>query len=360
MSFKRTAFRLLACLLVMSMAGCKQVENEPVSSLPVSSAPVSSEPVSSEPAEPQNLNPLTGEADLSDAMIGKRPVSFIINNSHNAWPHMGISQADLVYEWPYEGSQTRIMSIYSDYTKVGTVGGLRSARHDFVELSLPFHTLFVHWGGSYAGYEWLDIYDVDHLDGNKSTGCFYRDEDRLNSGYSLEHTAMLATSGLPKAIEENQIDMNWDTPDAYQFNKEATPIAFSDTAANEISVQIASGVKCIFRYDAATAQYSKWEFGEQDIDGSNNAPVMLDNVFVLYANITGYGDDPVLRDLHLEDGGTGYYITRGTKTAVNWSKPSPNDRIRYTLPSGEELTVNTGNSWVVFTYNDETNNTTFS
>lgn len=346
-------FVLTTALTVMLLVGCEKIASPTQSVVATPSVVSTPEVVSKAPEIPKNLNPLTGVADLAETAIGKRPVSFMINNSHSAWPQMGISQADIIYEWPYEGSATRMMAVFSDYTKAPAIGPLRSVRHDFVELSIPFHTLFVHWGGSYAGYDTITNNGVDHLDGDAGAEAFYRDQGRLDQGSSLEHTAMANTAFIPSLIVENGFEMNFATPNAYTYSPTGIPAVLDDPAGRTLDVELSNDVFCNIRYDDATRKYSKFEFDEPQIDGNTNIPVQLDNVFLLFAGITQFGEDPILRDLLLEQGGTGYYMNGGTKTAISWIKPDLNSPMLYTVQStGAPLTVNPGNSWVMFTYNE--------
>lgn len=344
---------LMSCLVVGNLSSCKKVETKKTEL----SSQVST---SSEVPKPTNINPLTGTADLNPAMLQKRPVSFIYNNSHSAWPQYGISDADILYEWPYEGSATRIMAVMADYTKPKTVGPLRSVRHDFVELSIPLHTVFVHWGGSYAGYNWIEKYGIDNFDGGSGYKSFFRDQDRLNNGVSLEHTGMLSTADFTETLSSNNIDLNYENKPAFKFNDTETPIVFDDKVANSISVKLSGEVTCDLTYDTATKKYNKSEYGEPQLDASNNVQVATDNVFILYANITSFDGDSILRDLHLEQGGYGYYITQGSKTKINWVKPSAESELNFTLESGEPLTVNVGKTLVMFAYDEEASNTVFN
>lgn len=66
----------------------------------------------------ENQNLLTGLADLTDAAIGKRPVAVMVNNIPAAMPQYGVEKADIIFEIPVEGDQTRFMALYADYTTV--------------------------------------------------------------------------------------------------------------------------------------------------------------------------------------------------------------------------------------------------
>ena len=93
------------------------------------------------------------------------------------------------------------------------------------------------------------------------------------------------------------------------------------------------------------------------IDGNTKEKVHIKNVFVLYDSI------PLMSDgLHVDlslTKGEGWYITNGTKTAIQWSKGEAKNQLTFTTESGETLTVNPGNSWVLFAPKQMKDQTTF-
>lgn len=328
------------------LGGCaKEVAPPPMEE--ASSVPVVSEEVPVEPVQTmEDKNPLTGQV-IDESLRGKRPTSFIINNSHEAWPQAGLTAADVVYEWPYEGGATRLMAVTMDYTETEKFGPLRSARHDFVELSLPLHTVFVHWGGSKPGYASIREHELNNVDGMSSISCFFRDQTRLDAGKALEHTAMVDTAELKKAIDKRKFNLDMAIDPMFNFDLSGEDLIFTDTEAYELGLDVCDEVYCTFEYDEASKTYAKYEYDEQQMDANNDQPVAVDNVFVLYANITQYDGTNVWRDIHLDEGGAGYYVTRGTKTPIQWSKNDAYAPMVYQTADGQDLTVNPGKSWVM-------------
>jgi hypothetical protein len=346
---------LTGALALSLCTGCGNSEQgliEPVDSLPEISSEPEPEP---EPEPVGNQNPLTGLYDLNDSMVGKRPVSFMINNHHKSWPQKGISQADIIYELPVEGGFTRLMAVFADYTKADVFGSNRSVRHDFVELSLPFDTIFVHWGGSDAGYSALRKYGVDDIDGMAYGDRYFYTDRSLNR--SIEHCRFMKKEGLTEAIENIGISTDGDTPNAYQFAEEENGVLGSEPATSA-TVKISGDVTTGFAYDSATQTYTKTEFNDQTLDGNTGEPVHIKNVFILYDKIVLMSDG-LHKDLSLTSG-TGYYLTNGTKIPIQWSKGDANSPMSYTKSTGETLTVNPGNSWVVFVPNSMADQTTIS
>ena len=346
MNMRWMAVLLAGMLCLTALSGCKApVEEVAVESEPDTTSELEIVQQVEEKAE-STINPLTGEeVTAQEAVV--RPQSFIINNAEKAWPQCGISEADIVYEWPYEGSATRLMAVFTDCTAAETVGPLRSVRHDFVEMSMPLNTIFVHWGGSKPGYAALKSYDIENVDGMTGYSCFFRDQDRLNAGTALEHTAMVDTAKLVEQIAKLGYATETEIEPAYQFNTEEEPIVFEDVLATDVTIQISGETTCNLQYDAEIEKYTKYEYGRQQVDANNDQPVELDNVFILYGRISSYDGEHVWRDLKLEEGGTGYYLTRGTKTPITWEKKDQNAGFVYKKETGEELVVNPGNSWVI-------------
>lgn len=333
---KRTIGAVLAaCLLAATLVGCQGKSDQPASTEMNTND-------KTQAVVESKTSPLTGK-EIAEDQVGKRPVSFIVNNDHHAWPQRGLGAAEVVYQWPYEGESTRIMAVLPDALNAEAVGPLRSARHDFVEMSIPLNTIFVHWGGSKPGY--AAVKKVDHVDGMSSAAPFYRDQERLNNGVDLEHTGFVNTKRLMKYVEEKKIKTTTDIQPIYNFAK--SEVVLDDEAGKQMSIQLSGTTKVTVKYDADAKNYTIYENGEQRIDANTSKPVTTDNVLLLFGKITSYDGVNVWRDLKLEDGGNGYYITRGTKQAIKWVKKTKNDGFKFTdAETDQEIEVNPGTSWV--------------
>ena len=96
----------------------------------------------------------------------------------------------------------------------------------------------------------------------------------------------------------------------------------------------------------------------KQIDQNDGNQISVSNVFVLFADVHRY-DNPRFpnsknwTDVDYSKGGTGYYISGGTKTDIKWSKTSYSQPFQFVKADGSELKVNPGNSWVCVTDEDE-------
>ena len=175
------------------------------------SQPAAATPAPTATPEPYDPNPLTGEAKGSD-YVAVRPVAIMINNIAQARPQRGINDADVLYEIMVEGGITRFMGLFNNYEALGDVGPVRSARDQFFRLVMPFQPLYVHIGRSGITQQYID--DVEYgdlnLDGNGFDDLIYRDQGRLNQGYSYEHTAFTTGERLKSYVDWKDVDMSRD------------------------------------------------------------------------------------------------------------------------------------------------------
>ena len=118
---KNSAWKLVitvatACVMGLSLCAC----GEGSSQLPDYSA---DKPITS---------PLTGM--VYDDEIGGRPLIVSIDNVGEAIPQSNLSYADMVYEFPVEGLQTRLEAVFmGDFPEC--FGPIRSTRPYFVDLT---------------------------------------------------------------------------------------------------------------------------------------------------------------------------------------------------------------------------------
>ncbi len=342
------ALILAGCMTAFT--GCSEVKPDPKpssseeeSSLPESS---SSEDSSEEDNTPEgNLNPMTGLYDLPDDAVGKRPVSIMINNIKIALPQSGISSADIIYEMPVEGGITRMMAVFADYKNVPTTGSIRSSRHNYLELVLPYDSIYVHFGGSTIAYEKISQYGMKTVDGLKLSGAYYIQDKAIAAAKGREHSYYVDGEHLQKALADYKIrtDLEKDAVPAFHFDEEYKAPSTA-AACSELKVPITGYITATFQYDAEKDAYKKLEFGANHIDANTGETVMVHNVFVLYTNV--YTMDKKGHQQIDLNSGSGYYVTGGKCQEITWSKAGISEPFVYCDASGNELSVSPGNSWV--------------
>lgn len=357
---KRAGVVFLAFLMVLSMAGCKKKEEEPKQTTKTEKEEVPE--VKAEPAEepaediPANQNLLTGIADLTDGAIGKRPVAVMVNNVQDALPQYGIGKADIIYEIPVEGDVTRLMALYGDYTTVPQICAVRSCRYYFPAFSQGYDAFYVNWGIDDSIAEYLQALNLDQFDGiNNAGGLFGRDQDRLNQGYSLEHTGYFDGTRFAEVVqsEGRRTDLADDKKGtAFQFNGLEEQIKPEGSDCKNVNINF-GGATALLTYDEASKTYLKQINGNPQMDSSTNTQLAFTNVFVLETEIS-VRDEVGHKDLNWNGGNdhTGYYVSNGAVQKIHWYKEPNNERsyLRFTDMNGNEIKVNRGKSYIAVNY----------
>jgi len=313
------------------------------SSEPEPESEPSSEPVSDpEPVHEGALNPLTGLWGMSEEAEGKRPVSIMVNNLGKALPQLGIGDADLLYEVVTEGGITRLMAVFADPDSVPLTGPVRSARHYYITMQEPLNSIFVHFGGSPAAYDYLSKYKVNDVDGMYvEAGVFYQDSWRKQN-YGQEHSFFVESESIKKIAERKGYSLTGDIMPPFTFAEEEQTFA---EKAEEVSVSFSSSYYSDFSYDPETELYSKKRNGYDHIDGNDNEILQYTNIVVMFTSITAYNGEAERREVSFA-GGEGYYISKGTAKKIKWAKDGVEGNFTFTNEDGTEVLFNPGKSYI--------------
>lgn len=251
-----------------------------------------------------------------------RPIAVMLNNNKVSYPQESISFADIIYECDMEGGVTRLMAIYSDWSSLGNIGSMRSARNYFVDIANAHDAIYVHAGGSPSAYETLYDTEIDRIDGvnmyNIPDGTFWRDKNRIKEcGY--EHSMLTSGSKILEAANhlKYRTSYKYSFNSTYSFKKEFSQI--SESPAEKITLVHSNYISVDFIYDFKENKYFKRSFGAQHVDGSNEVQLSFENVLVLFVGEKVLDDEGRL-DLDLIGEGKGYYLSGGYKTDVTWER----------------------------------------
>ena len=358
---KRFLPLLLALCLIL--AGCGNPESEitdaattepttePVTEAPTTEPPAT-EPVTTPPVtEPEGVpSPLTGE--LMPEASENRPFAVTINNIVDAMPQWGVSKADILYEVLAEGGVTRSLAIFHDVEAVGPLGSIRSARPCMLDLAMAYDAIYVHAGGSQDAYSDLRSSGWDHIDGVQGANAysyFYRDQDRLSMGYSLEHTLFITGEDVVTYARERGCDMTRTGGVNYGlcFAQDATPAG--GTTARTVTVDFANSSKTTkFTYDAATGLYAAEQYGRDYIDAGTGLQLTFRNLIVITAD-TSYDSDGYRLYYDLTDSGEGWFACGGKMVPILWSRTEKEEPFVYTLTDGTPLTLGVGTTYIAVT-----------
>jgi hypothetical protein len=320
--------------------------------------------------------PKTQECPLNGAMYSKqqeawwqkhRPLGVMIENSIDARPQSGLSQADVVYEAVAEGGITRFLSIF--YCQdAGQVGPVRSARTYFVDFVSEYadNPLYAHVGGAnqpgpadalgqLSDYGWTGYNDLNQFSIGFPT--FWRDYDRL-PGVATEHTMYSSVDKLwdfaatdRKLTNVNEDGKSWDAKFVkYEFSDDA-PLAQrpgSQTVHLEFWQSAGSNYFVDWTYDSKTNVYKRNVGGKPHTDKDNSKQIVAKDVVVLEMLEENANDGYVANDhLLYQDKGTGKAVVFKDGKRINgtWAKKSRTSRTIITDSSGNEIKFNRGLIW---------------
>ena len=282
----------------------------------------------------------------------------MINNNKVSYPQESISKADIVYECDMEGGVTRLMALFSDWSELGNVGSMRSARNYFIDLAMSHDAIYVHAGGSPSAYTSIADSGIDNIDGvNMHTipdDTFWRDKDRIREcGY--EHSMLTSGEKLYTAVTKlkYRTEHKSSFSSGYSFKSEfSEPVG--GKLAESITLVHSNYITVEFVYDVKASRYLKRSFGASHMDGSNGEQLAFENVVVLFVSEKVVDDEGRL-DLDLIGNGKGYYLSGGKVLDIEWSRSLEGTLFTLT-ESGETLTLNPGKTHItLFNKNNSKN-----
>ena len=294
-------------------------------------------------------NPLNGEP-MAEPYMG-RPAAIMLNNHMQAMPQFGVGEADILYEVLAEGGITRCMGIYSDISSVERLCSIRSARKYYVDILRGYDAWYIHAGGSAEADAYMKNIGLNHLDGTiADCDYFKRDNDRLNAGYSSEHTLYTTGQWVVSGAAKKGFDLTRENADyGMIFDDKAVIVGQS---AEKLTVYFNMGGKpgsytksTAFTYDPDTKLYSAAQHGGAYVDASTGKTVTFRNILVLRM-ATSVQSDGQLLTINTTGSGSGYFICNGQIVNIKWSRSSVTQPFTYTLENGTPITFGVGSTYI--------------
>ena len=298
-------------------------------------------------------NPLNGQL-LASPWEG-RATAVVLNNHRQCLPQHGISDADVVFEMETEGGITRLLAIFSDVEGIEAIGPIRSARTFLNNLAVAYGATLIHCGGSKEGKlghyasNGEAIENWAHLDELYNTQYFFRDQNRLSSGYSSEHTLFTSGQLLLQSFSEKGLS----APNSQSTNY-GLSFGFGPTgeAAGSVTVTFSGGKTTTMEYNSETGKYGFYQYGFLQTDGNTQEAVTFSNVLLLK---TKHWMGPSATDLRsfydLIGSGSGYCATGGQLIAIRWSRETLEGPLTFTLEDGTPLKLSPGSTYIAFSGN---------
>ena len=355
---KKLAYLLLACSLVLGLVACGNKEEEaPVVEEPVvedtvtvEEPEVEEEPVvvEEEVREGMYRSELTNEW-IDESLKDQRPIAVMIDNEKIALPHYGISEADIVYEMMNSTANdyiTRFMVLVKDWDSIERLGSIRSTRTTNLQLAPEWNAIVCHDGGPFYIDMFLANPYVDNLNGGFA---------RIENGKPREFTEYITTGEVAKRLENNGISTQYNQyyqghGSHFQFASEANPIDLSTASdsidATNIELPFEHNDSCL-EYMPETNTYRYSEYGAEYKDALNGNHLEFTNVVIQECKFEQLDDNGYMNFFVKDSAGMqGYYITGGKAIPVTWSKQDDIYPTKFFDAAGNEITLNTGKTYI--------------
>jgi len=330
------------------------------------------------PSEPRNQAcPLNGKfytQTEKTAWETRRPLFVMIENTPDARPQSGLSQADVVFEAVAEGGVTRFGAIFYCGVQANdtTLAPIRSARTYFLDWASGFNLpMYVHVGGAnvagptdalgqISDYGWNMQTDINQFSVGYPT--FVRDYNRVpGKEIATEHTMVTSSEKLwavaakrkwtnlsPERKVGKTVLPSTDWKAGYTGWKFDEAPAQKGAVAN-ISYEFWSGYKeygVAWAYDSATNLYTRSTAGTKDTDLNDGSAVTASNVIVLLATEKG----PINEKKHMIYGTTGkgdaLIFRNGQAEKITWSKKARMSELEFFDAKGKDLVMARGTVWI--------------
>ena len=356
---KKVITIFLMTLLVLVLIGCKKKdEDNNITQPSVTTAPTKqpTQEVTQAPTHDGEMKSyLSGEWVPND--IGtKRPIAFAFNNFKTVRNQWGIGQADIVYECLVEGGITRLLGIGENYTG-DRIGSTRSARHYFASIADEYDAIYIHFGGTSYAKDKVNELGLDEIDGITGKGgtIFYRDES-IKAPHNAFSSEKLIKEGLEKYGYETKYASDYKPH--FSFYDKDTVLSDGTAADGRVGIHFSTYNDPYFQYNAGQKVYERFQFGEKHVDSLTNKQLAFKNIIIQFVkewNIDKKGYQTM--DI-VNASGSGYYITNGKKINITWKKKEAEHWMRYYDESGNELTINSGKTYIALFPNSRTNDVT--
>lgn len=378
---KKILALVLASAMIASMAACGD-ETASITSISISETPITevapqvsetstqaSTEASVEEPEPEVIPENSYRSELTNEWISndlknQRPIAVMVDNESKAYPHMGLNNADVVYELmnsTANGRVTRLMCLVKDYNSLVQFGSVRSTRPTNVLLAAEWNAILIHDGGPYYINEYLAYPWSNNLSGGFA---------RFSNGKSSEFTEYVTSedyynadkgqtySSVSTRIKNAGYDVDYN--EYYQGNHFTFAESEKDYSERADAVKVSQidfpypHNSSQLKYNEETKTYDYYCYGEAHIDPLDDDKVMsFKNVILYSCDYSVYDEHGYLLYNCIGAGDQGWYLTNGYAIPIHWAKPTMNEQtIYYDLTMGGQLQLNTGKTYITLVPSD--------
>ncbi len=282
----------------------------------------------------------TGEKTEKDP---SNNISFmaIIENSKDARPQSGLSEADIVFETMAEGGIPRFIALFNKNSPK-EIGPIRSVRPYFIDIAKEYNTAFAHCGGSDDAIKIINSENLMSMNEMSYGKYYWRDKSRKAPHNLYTSSEKLRSLISSKGYVKNQnVKLNFDQN--YWENSELK-------SASSVALKLNKFYNTSYKFE--NGAYTKYINGEVLKDKSNGSEVTFKNVVITKTPIT-LTKDNVHINVPLTGEGEGLLLSNGKYQKIKWSKKDKNSQTQLKDSEGKEVPFSPGNTcWNIIDRNN--------
>ncbi|QAA30697.1 DUF3048 domain-containing protein [Clostridium manihotivorum] len=271
------------------------------------------------------------EENLTEDEKNNTAFMAIIENSKDARPQSGLSEADLVFETMAEGGIPRFIALFHKNSPK-QIGPIRSVRPYFISIAKEFNVPFAHCGGSEEALSIIkSTSSINNINEISNGEYFYRDNSR-----KAPHNLYTTANQIRKYISTKNIKT--DLKCNFNFDNKFWERENMDKATT-IELGVNKSYSTSYKY--VNGRYEKYMDGVKVIDKNNNLPVTFSNVVIQNTDIKLQSDNTHL-DINLIGKGTGFVFSSGKVKRVTWQRNSENEQTELFTEDGNKVCFSKG------------------
>lgn len=349
------ALFLVLCLMISFLAACNS-QGDDKGSQPAAADATITEAETSTP-EPAAQEASTGEKDgqaepeetaapvpdeFSLPSEGMRAMAVMIDNEGTrVLPQGGLDKAQIVYEVIVEGGLTRLMPVFWG-TNPEMIGPVRSARDYFLDYSMEYDAIYVHYGGSPQAGKDIPKFGINEIDGLYLGTDVFWDLTKDRGNWQDSYTSM---EKLQKYAQKRKYSATAQTRFPFTYNQSKV-IPPDGRAASVITLKYPS-MTSKYEYDGTTGTYKRFRYGKEHMERVSGKQLEAENIIVQFVpNYDIKGDTAGRQEMNTTGSGKGYFITGGKAIGLKWSKESRRAQTKYTDDNGNPILLNRGQTWI--------------
>ncbi|MBL7155063.1 MAG: DUF3048 domain-containing protein [Candidatus Portnoybacteria bacterium] len=287
--------------------------------------------------ESDGISPLSG---LACQNYQRRPMAVVLAEDPVARPLTGLFQADLVLEMPViTNSITRMLAVYVCDEPV-EIGSLRSARHDFIPLTMGLDAILAHWGGSHFALDELNAGVMDNIDAMKNPyNAFYQ-----KKGIPQPHNGFTSMKRLINSAKK----LGYRLENEFEGYPHSQPSKNNQGKISKIlRIGYSEPYNVSYQYEPTTNSYLRYRTNLKEIDKSNNQQIEAKNIVVMRA-FSRQIQEPDYNDLDIEGRGECQVYQNGQVIPCTWwkSKNNPTSKLYFLDENKNEIPLVPGQIWI--------------